>query len=361
MDALLSLALDPGWLRALIVLAAGLVVGLVAHAILFAVLRRVSGRTPTSVDDALVRHLRGPGRLVMMLVTLKIVVPLMALGASVQPVVAQFTSILLIVAVTWLVVALTRAGREVLAERFDVTAADNLEARKVHTQYDVLGKIVIAVAVVLGLASVLMTFEQVRQLGAGILASAGIVGIIVGFAAQRSLATLLAGIQIALTQPIRLDDVVIVEGEWGRIEEITLTYVVVRIWDQRRLVLPITYFIEQPFQNWTRVSAELLGTVYLHLDALVSVDALREELQRIVQDDDRWDGRLAEVVMTDATPSGVQVRALVSAADSGLAWQLRCHVRERLVAFVAERFPRALPRVRAELSPLPGAGEPAAS
>jgi small-conductance mechanosensitive channel len=205
-----------------------------------------------------------------------------------------------------------------------------------------------------------MTFEKVRQLGAGILASAGIAGIIVGLAAQKSLGTLLAGIQIAIAQPIRLDDVVIVEGEWGRIEEITLTFVVVRIWDQRRLVLPITYFLDKPFQNWTRVSAELLGTIFLYVDYTVPVEALRQELQRIVESDERWDRRVVGLVVTNVSERTVELRALISAADSGRAWDLRCHVREKLVEFVRDNYPQALPRLRAELSELPdGPGQEA--
>ncbi len=340
---------DEGPLQVLLVLTADVAIGLVLHAVLFAALGRMVRRTQTSVDDAVVRHARGPSRLLVLLLVLRMSVPLLPLTEALSGVVAQVTSILLIVSVTWLVIAFTRVGRTLLSQRFDVTAPDNLQARKVHTQYDILGKVVITVAVVLGLASVLMTFDQVRQLGAGILASAGLLGLIVGLAAQKSLGTLFAGIQIALTQPIRLDDVVIVEGEWGRIEEITLTYVVVSIWDQRRLVVPITFFLDQPFQNWTRVTAELLGTVFLHVDHTVPVEAVREELRRIVADDPRWDGRVAQVVMTDVTQSTVQLRALVSAANSGNAWDLRCRVRERLVDFIRDRYPHALPRLRAEL------------
>jgi small-conductance mechanosensitive channel len=170
----------------------------------------------------------------------------------------------------------------------------------------------------------------------------------------------LAGIQIAITQPIRLDDVVIVEGEWGRIEEITLTYVVLRIWDQRRLVLPITYFLDKPFQNWTRVSAELLGTIFLYVDYTVPVEALRQELQRIVESDERWDRRVVGLVVTNVSERTVELRALISAADSGRAWDLRCHVREKLVEFVRDNYPQALPRLRAELSELPdGPGQEA--
>jgi small-conductance mechanosensitive channel len=197
----------------------------------------------------------------------------------------------------------------------------------------------------------LMVFDSVRQFGASILASAGIAGIVVGFAAQKSIATLLAGFQIALTQPIRVDDVVIVENEWGRIEDITLTYVVVRIWDLRRLVVPITYFIEQPFQNWTRSSADILGTVFLHVDYSMPLDALRAELTRILTASPYWDGKVNVLQVTEAREQTLQIRALASAADASLAWDLRCEIRERLVSFVQRNYPESLPRLRFDAAP----------
>jgi small-conductance mechanosensitive channel len=200
-----------------------------------------------------------------------------------------------------------------------------------------------------GIATALMTFETVRQLGTTILASAGIVSVIVGFAAQRSLGTFLAGFQVAMTQPIRLDDVVIVEGEWGRVEEITLTYVVVKIWDLRRLVLPITYFIEQPFQNWTRVSAELLGTVFLYVDYTVPVDQVREILHDLLQTSRYWDRKVWNLQVTNATERTVELRALMSASDASELWSLRCEIREKLLAEVQARFPGSLPKTRADV------------
>ena len=184
------------------------------------------------------------------------------------------------------------------------------------------------------MVSMLMVFESGRHFGTAIIASAGVAGIIIGFAAQKSIATLLAGFQIALTQPIRIDDVVIVENEWGRIEEITLTYVVVRIWDLRRLVLPITYFIETPFQNWTRTSADILGTVFLHVDYTLPLDSLRSELTRILEGSPLWDRKVNVLQVTDAKPHTLEVRALASAADASAAWDLRCHIREQLIAFI---------------------------
>ena len=193
------------------------------------------------------------------------------------------------------------------------------------------------------------------------IASAGVAGIVVGFAAQKSLGTLLAGIQIALTQPVRIDDVVIVEGEWGRIEEITLTYVVVRIWDLRRLVVPITYFIEKPFQNWTRTSADILGSVFLHVDYGVPVDALRKELTRILEASPNWDRKVNVLQVTDAKERTLELRALASSSDASRSWDLRCEVREKLVAFVQANYPGSLPRLRATVDGLVPSGAAVAS
>ena len=223
--------------------------------------------------------------------------------------------------------------------------------RQIHTQVLVLKKVARTIIGIFTLASMLMVFDSARQLGGSILASAGIAGIVVGLAAQKSIATLLAGFQIALTQPIRVDDVVIVEGEWGRIEEITLTYVVVKIWDLRRLVVPITYFIEQPFQNWTRSSAAILGTVFLHVDYTAPVDALRAELTRILAASRYWDGTVNVLQVTEAKEHTLELRALASAASAGDAWDLRCEVREQLVSFLQHHHPQSLPVLRAALRP----------
>jgi small-conductance mechanosensitive channel len=236
-----------------------------------------------------------------------------------------------------------------LFDKYKLDSEDNLKARKIQTQTVYLKRVFAVIVGVIALALILMNFDKVRQLGTTILASAGIVGIVLGFASQRSIALLFAGFQVALTQPIRIDDVVIVENEWGRIEEITLTYVVVRIWDKRRLVVPISYFIEKPFQNWTRVSADLLGTVYLYCDYTVPVQAVREELKRILEGSEDWDGEVCSVQVTDATERTMAVRALMSAADASRLWTLRCQVRERLIDYIRREFPESLPRFRAEL------------
>jgi small-conductance mechanosensitive channel len=258
-------------------------------------------------------------------------------------------ALLLIALVAWLLVRMAYILEDYVTSRFDVGVRDNLRARKIHTQFKVLKRIAIVVVGILAFGTMLMTFKRVRQLGTTILASAGVVGIVVGMAAQRTIATFIAGLQIAITQPIRVDDVVIVENEWGRIEEITLTYVVVRIWDLRRLIVPITYFIEKPFQNWTRISADILGTVFIYTDYTVPVDAIREQLQKILNESEHWDKKVCVLQVTNATDRTMELRALMSAADASAAWTLRCEVREKLIEFIKVEYPKALPRLRTEL------------
>jgi small-conductance mechanosensitive channel len=253
----------------------------------------------------------------------------------------------------WLIVSLTRVLEDVLAERYRLDVADNLQARHVHTQMRVLRRVFLVVLGVITLSLMLMTFPTARQLGTTLFASAGVAGIVIGMAARPTVANLIAGVQIALTQPIRIDDVVIVENEWGRIEEITTTYVVVRIWDLRRLVLPLSYFIEHPFQNWTRVTADILGTVFLYTDYRIPVENVRAELHRILESSGMWDGKVWGLQVTNATEHTVELRALMSAPDASQAWDLRCHVREGLIEFVQRTYPDSLPRVRAEMKPPP--------
>jgi hypothetical protein len=204
----------------------------------------------------------------------------------------------------------------------------------------------------------LMTFEPVRQFGETVAASAGLAGIVAGLAARSTISSLIAGIQVAITQPIRLDDVVVVEGEWGRIEEISTTFVVIRIWDQRRMVVPLTYFIEKPFQNWTRRSAEITGIVFLYVDYNVPVAEIRQELQRLLQSSQLWDGKVCGLQVTNATDRSVELRCLMSSADSGKNFDLRCYVREQLIAYIQRNFPGSLPRLRAELRQGEGVAEP---
>ena len=248
--------------------------------------------------------------------------------------------------------------------RLELHKADNLRERRIATKVEYVEKIVDVLVIVVAMALFLMGFERFRRIGGSLLASAGLASLILGFAAQRSLANLIAGFQIAFTQPIRIGDAVLVENEWGEIEEINLTYVVVRIWDLRRLVLPITYFLEKPFQNWTRTSAALVGAVLLPLDYSVPVEVLRAELTRILQASPLWDGKTNVVQVIDATDRGVVVRALVSARNSGQTFDLRCEVREKLIHYLQRHYPHALPRLRLDAvvaDPGPNLGTAASS
>ncbi|MFD1095681.1 mechanosensitive ion channel family protein [Salegentibacter chungangensis] len=261
-------------------------------------------------------------------------------------IVGHLSIIGLILSITWFLIRILKVFKARMLRRYDVSTKDNLRARKVYTQFMVLENIIIFILVILALGIALMSFESIRPIGVSLLTSAGIAGIIIGLAAQKAIGTLLAGIQIAITQPIRLDDVVIVEGEWGRIEEITLTYVIVKVWDQRRLVVPTTYFIENPFQNWTRTSSDILGTVYIYTDYEVSFQKLREELTRLLESTPLWDKRVNVLQVTDATDKSIEIRALVSAKDSPTAWDLRVFIREKLLDFLKENYPESLPRTR---------------
>lgn len=331
---------------------AAIAVGALVHTIAFAILKRVSVRARNPWFETGVERSRKPGRLIFPLLIITFLVPALPLPEGARDILGHVASLLFIASIAYLLVTLVHLLRDFLLSRYDVSATDNLSARRVYTQVQVMEKVLLSVIAVATVAFMLMTFEGVRQVGVSILASAGIVGIILGLAAQKTIGTLFAGIQIAITQPIRLDDVVIVEGEWGWIEEISLTYVVVRIWDQRRLVLPITYFIETPFENWTRTSSDILGTVFMYVDYTVPVEAIRAELERLLETTELWDGRVAGVQVTDWQANVLEVRLLVSAADSGAAWDLRCLLREKMVEFVAREYPDSLPRVRAEFERL---------
>jgi len=257
-----------------------------------------------------------------------------------------FNRFALIASSTWLLLKIIDALTALCLQRLRVDQPDNLRERRLRTQILYLEKVVDAVIIVFAIGLLLVGFESFRRVGRSLLASAGFVSLVVGFAAQRSLGSLISGIQVAFTQPIRLGDAVFVENEWGEIEEITLTYVVVRLWDLRRLVVPIGYFLEKPFQNWTRTSADLIGSVMICVDYSVPVDTLREELGRILAEDPLWDGKTAALQLVDANEKCLALRALVSARSAGAVWDLRCRVRERLVAFVRDRYPDSLPKSR---------------
>lgn len=272
---------------------------------------------------------------------------------SLSPQVYQFWNkiieILLIIGFATILINIFRIFEEYILYKHDITKSDNLRARKIQTQLLFVRKVVVSIIVLVTLAIVLLSFPNLRKIGAGLLTGVGIGSVIIGFAAQQSLANFLAGLQIAFTQPLRIDDAVVVEGEWGKVEEITLTYVVVHIWDQRRLILPIKYFLETPFQNWTRTSSEILGTVFIYADYGIPIEAVRGELTRLLESNPLWDRRVNVLQTTDLKERTVELRALMSARNSGDAFELRCYVREHLLKFINENFREHLPRIRAEV------------
>jgi small-conductance mechanosensitive channel len=314
-----------------------------------ALLESLANRTEARWDDVLLPFAGRALRLVLPMLALILGAPALAVSEATRSLIQNAASLALIATVAIVLIQFVDAVSQLVLGRYRIDVADNQQARGVYTQVTVLKKIAVSVIGLFAVASMLMVFQPVRQLGTTMLASAGVAGIIIGFAAQKSLATLLAGFQIAMTQPIRIDDVVIVEGEWGRIEEITLTYVVVKIWDLRRLVVPITFFIDKPFQNWTRASADILGSVFLRVDYGVPVEALRVELTRILEASPLWDRKVNVLQVTEAGERSLELRALASSSDAGSSWDLRCEVREKLVAFVRQNYPGSLPRVRATL------------
>ncbi len=336
------------WLQLLVAALVLMVVVSIATRIAVAVLKRVAKHF--SFARILLEHVEQP---------LLTVVPLLALqgllGSASDELLwinglRHLTTLALIAAITWFFMGCVRAVEQSILIKHPLDIRDNLNARRIQTQTRVLVRTLWFLVLLVGVSVMLMTFPPVRQIGTTILASAGLIGLAAGLAAKPVLGNLIAGLQIAVTQPIRMDDVVIVEGEWGRIEEITGTYVVVRIWDDRRMVLPLQWFIENPFQNWTRKDASILGSVFLWVDYLIPLEPLRSELQRLCEEIPHlWDGRVSILQVTDTSEKAMQLRILVSSPDASLNFDARCYVREKLIAFIGREFPQSLPQLRTDI------------
>ena len=353
MDYFAGILKDNPLIGTAVVIVLSLLLGWVASMIAIIFLKKLDHYIQPEKTNILIdaRRWRAPLICIFPALLLLLMQPLMGLQPDFQAIFMHSINLWLIAAIAFLCIRITAMVRELILSRFDVDTKDNLHARAAHTQFQVIERILVFGIVLIAIACMLMTFEKVRQVGMSLLASAGVVGVVLGFAAQRSISTVFAGIQVALTQPIRVDDVVIVENEWGRIEEITLTYVVVKIWDLRRLILPITYFIEKPFQNWTRTSADILGTVFVYTDYAMDVDLIRSKLKDIVDGNPLWDGDVCSVQVTDAKEQTLELRALISTEDASKGWDLRCQIREELIAFIRNDYPQFLPRTRVEFKP----------
>ena len=259
---------------------------------------------------------------------------------------STISHMLSIATLSWISIEVVSILKNRLLKRFDINSEDNLRSRKLHTQINLLEKVVVFIIILSAIGLIMLSIDSIKEIGIGIFASAGVAGIVLGLSAQKIVGAILAGVQIAITQPFRLDDAVVVENEWGWIEEINLTYVVVRLWDKRRLVLPSNYFLENPFQNWTRTTADIIGTVFLYTDYTIPVDELRKELTRLLEGCDLWDKKVNVVQVTDSKQNYMETRILVSAKNSPTAWDLRVYIREKMIEFIQKNYPESLPKTR---------------
>ncbi|NOJ59033.1 mechanosensitive ion channel domain-containing protein [Arthrobacter sp. 260] len=329
---------------------AAVVGALLAAVILAALLRRIAARTLRKVPaiQGASRRALNPVRLVLAIVGVRIALGVTAGDTSWFPPVDYSLVLALIGAVAWLIVSLLLVVEAVALRKYGKDAGDHGRMRRLKTQIMLARRVGVAGVITLALASVLLTIPEVRALGAGILASAGLISIVAGLAVQSSLANVFAGVQLAFTDALRIDDTVFVEDQLGTVEEITMTYVVVKVWDDRRIILPSTYFTTTPFENWTRSRSELLGTVDLDLDWRVPIESMRAHLVAVLDDTTLWDGRTSTLQITQATDGMVRARVLVSAADNDALWDLKCLIRESMVVFLQTHHRDALPRQRWE-------------
>lgn len=325
-----------------------LAVVFIIYRFIFTLAARKALKTESTFDDHMVKLFRAPLILLIFWFLLNIFIRLYYADLSFYNVLLRANNLLLIFVLAWLSSRFISALAYYVEMRYDPGGHDSFKARKSLTQVKVFRAIAVTIISIIAIGAALMTFEQARKVGISVLTSAGIMGLIVGFAAQKSLGMILAGIQLAITQPIRLDDIVIVEGEFGRIEEIQLTYVVVQIWDERRMILPVTWFLDKPFQNLTRSSTSSTGTILLYVDYGFPVESLRETLPGMLSDNKNWDGRISSIQVTNATERHKEVRIVLSSQDSGKNWDLRTDIREKMINFINKNYPGSFPRIRIE-------------
>ena len=337
----------PDWLIGLVLLFLTAAIALAVFQIFRALARRLlESRHP--ILHALMLRAASLLRFAVVLFAVTLVVPALPFGTNTSLTLHRILIASFIVLLGWIAIVASNLAADRYMRRFRIDTEDNLLARKAVTQMRVLKRTASVVIGFLTLGFALMSFDAVREYGVSIFASAGVAGIALGLAAKPVLGNLIAGVQIAITQPIRIDDVVIVENEFGWIEEFTSTYVVVRLWDWRRMIVPLGYFLENPFQNWTRTSASLIGSVYFHLDHRTPIPALRAKLEEIVKASKLWDGKVVNLQVSETTEHTIEVRALMTARNASQVWDLRCEVREKMLAFLQAEHPESLPRRRNE-------------
>ena len=339
------------WLLGISLFCAVIAFGNGLHFLVFRLVRRRQTEAQRRILGVS-KHMALPARAVLLTIGALIVLPLVPkIPVLLRSQMDQALRILLVLFVGWLAIGAVYVFQGLTLNRFDITVPDNLRARRVHTQMQFFRRILIGIVIIFDAAALLWSMHDptLWRYGTGLLASAGLASLLLAAAAKSTVSNLIAGMQIALSEPIRMDDVVIIQGEWGRIEEITNTYVVVKIWDERRLVVPLSYFIEQPFQNWTRKRSDILGTAFLYVDYTVPVEPLRAELARIARASSLWDGRVCGLQVTNLSERTMELRCLVSSAGSSENFDLRCIVREKMIEFLREHYPSALPTARFEI------------
>jgi small-conductance mechanosensitive channel len=334
----------PLWMVGVGLIVLAILVALAVHKAITLVARRAIGQR--SFGMTFLDKTTGPARLALCLMAVALVVPLAPLGERARLQLSQVFVVAVIALIGWLSMSAVDLAASRYLERHALDIDENFRARKHVTQVRVFKRVLDTLIVIIAFSTALMTFESVRQYGVSLFASAGAAGLIVGLAARPLLSNLIAGVQIAITQPIRIEDAVIIENEWGWIEDIASTYVVVRLWDWRRLVVPLSYFIERPFQNWTRDAASLIGSIMLHVDHAANVPRIRERLESAVRESALWDGAVVNLQVVDSHPHTIELRALVSARNAPQSWDLRCEIREKLQAFLQEEMPEGLPHAR---------------
>ncbi len=337
-----------GWYLAIFLFSAALVLFNLVHWFLFRILRRKEalGTTP---GWGIQRYLGHPSRAIFILTCALIALPVVpGLPDDLEATIRHWIAMAIVGVLGWFAVGLVYVVQAGILRKYDLKAADNIRARRIHTQFQVFRRLLIGFIFVITAGALLWTFNDPRiwHYGSGLLASAGIASLIIASAAKSTAANLLAGIQIAFTEPIRIDDVVVINNEWGRIEEITSAYVVVKIWDLRSMIVPLSYFIENPIVNWTRNSSQILGTSFLYVDYSVPVEELRQELNRIVKTDPLWDGEVLGLQVTNLSERTMELRCLMSSENSSKSFDLRCNVREHMTAYIQQHYPEAFPTTR---------------
>lgn len=330
-------------------LAVAIILALIVHTLIFLLLGQFSKGREHRPEAIVIGKVRAPTRWINILFALAIARKNMGLSDELAENWALAEMIIWPALFGWLVIACLRAAREIIENNADISVEDNLAARRRRTRSNILTRIAIFVVIFICAALMLLAIPGVRNIGVSLLASAGLAGLAVGAAAQPALKNLIAGIQMAFTEPIRIDDAIIIANEWGWVEEIRLTYVVVKVWDERRLIVPVSKFLEEPFQNWTYRNADLLGSVFLYLDPETDVGRLREHFEQIITEEPLWDGRAKVLQVTDTKPEAIEIRMLATARNSPIAFDLRCSIREKMLDFIRSEMPEAIVRVRNRL------------